>query len=92
MERYCQQQHSCPAKSTFYTFRLVSITMQVWDEPIQNQQEQDAKPETVCGRNHRTFTHIRRLFHSWNQQTPDRGRHHNPGGKAGQCPLYLRSK
>ena len=57
------------------------------DQLIQQQQEQETGPYTHKGGDKSQLAHVSRLVHGRDDQTPDRSRHHDTGGKAGEGAL-----
>lgn len=87
VQRYRQNHHGGALELAFGSFGLQAVLVQMRDEMVQQQQKQDAKPEARCRREKRQPAQICSLFHGWDQQTPHRCRHHDPGSKAGEGAL-----
>ena len=84
-----QHQHGGPFQPHIGPFRPAAALVQMGDHPVQRQQEQDPQPEPGHSRGKGPPAHVLRLLHGRDQQAPDGGRHHHPGGKPGQGPLNL---
>ena len=70
------------------SLRLVDAPVQMRDDMIEQQQKQDACPETEEGRKKGELPHGGRLLDSRDDQAPDGGRHHHTRREAGQRPLH----
>ena len=87
VQRHRQNHHGGALELAFWPFGLQTVLVQMRDEMVQQQQKQDAQPETHRRREKRQPVQICGLFHGWDQQAPYRCRHHDSGGEAGQRPL-----
>ena len=71
------------------SFRFIGVHVEMGDRHIQQQQEQDSGPESHHRRHKGEMPQGRTFFQGRDQKAPDRGRHHDPGGKTGQSPLDI---
>ena len=89
MECHSQDHHGGPLKLAFWAFGLIAAQMEMRNQSVQEQQKQDSQPESGSGGEKRQRSQPGRLFDGGDQQAPDRCRHHDSGGEAGQRPLDL---
>ena len=89
VQRYRQNHHGGALELAFWPFGLQAVLVQMRDEMVQQQQKQNAQPETHRRREKCQPAQICSLLHSRDQQAPYRCRHHHSGGKTGEgCLLY----
>ena len=87
VQRHRQNHHGGALELAFWPFSLQTVLVQMRDEMVQQQQKQDAQPETHRRREKCQPAQIHGLLHSRDQQAPYRCRHHHSGGKAGEGAL-----
>ena len=83
MQRDGQHQHRGAGKAAVGAFGRVGTLVQMRHRHIQQQQKADAQPEAHGGGDERQPPQALGLLHGGDEQTPDRRRYHDPGGKAG---------
>ena len=66
----------------------------MWNQFVEEQEKERSDPEADCGGQKGKVSEpaFRALFEGGNQETPDRGRDHDTGRKAGQRPLNVSSQ
>ena len=88
VERHRQHHHGGPGQPAFRSLGLAGVPVQMRDHMVQQEQEPDAQPEADESRQKGPASHAGGLLHRRDQQTPDRGRHHDARRKAAERLLY----
>ena len=88
MKRHGEDQFSRPGDPYGRSFGVFAVHMEMWNDMIQQQQEEHTGPESHNSGNKGRLARSFCLIHGGNEQAPNGSRHHDTGGEARKGALH----